>query len=465
MAQAPAEPLPWPGFCYEQDRFGFWDVANAIKQYDVAQLHAGWYTHYTVLEEPAHPGGLRFAQLVRISDDGPLADAACSRCPTWQELKAIVQANPGSLWLVGNEPDRQDYVTAARYAEIYHDFYSFLKAEDPTAQVAIGGVVQATPIRLLYLDMILDAYQATYSETMPIDVWNIHNYVLREELGGWGCSIPPGTEARQDLAIEYEINDHDLLDPHPFYPERIGWKAQVRLMRQWMRDRGYQDRPLIISEFGILMWEVLGYGYPRVRDFMLETFEWLTTATDPEIGYPADGNRLVQAWAWYSLAQSSFEGLPVASHLFDPQTRAITELGLDFGAYSAPLLTPFPGTVDLFPGTVRPSHGGVEEGGTLTATVSAEVHNGGADPAENVLVQFERDGLPAGHVTLPAITGGGSQWATVSWPGLAPGFYQVIVTIDPGAVIVECNQGNNQKSVRLGFVEHRIYLPLIWRDG
>jgi subtilase family serine protease len=107
----------------------------------------------------------------------------------------------------------------------------------------------------------------------------------------------------------------------------------------------------------------------------------------------------------------------------------------------------------------------VEEGGTLTATVSAEVHNGGADPAENVLVQFERDGLPAGQVALPAIAGGGSQWATVSWPGLAPGFYQVIVTIDPGAVIVECNQGNNQKSVRLGFVEHRIYLPLIWRDG
>jgi hypothetical protein len=469
VAQAPVEMPTWPGFCYEQDRFGFWDVAGAIELYDVAQLHAGWYSHYTVLEDPPRPGGLRFAQLVRISDDGPLADAACSRCPTWDEVRAIAQENPGSLWLIGNEPDRQDYIVAERYAQIYHDFYSFLKAEDASAQVAIGGVVQATPIRLQYLDMILDSYQATYSETMPIDVWNVHNYVLREKHfypgcpDCWGCDIPPGTDPA--LAIEYELNDHDLLDAHPTDPERIGWKAQLTLMREWMRDRGYQDRPLIISEFGILMSLYHGYDYPRVRNFMLETFEWLTTTTDPDIGYPADGNRLVQAWAWYSLAQSTFEWYPMETHLFDPQTRAITELGLDFGAYTAPLTTPFLGTIDLRPGAVHHSSTRLGGSATLTATVTAEIHNGGASPAENVLVRFERDGLPAGETILPTIAGGQSQWATALWPGLDPGFYEATITVDPGAQIGECNRGNNQRSARLGIVEHRIYLPLIWRSG
>jgi len=143
-AQSSGTPPPLPGVCSESDRFGVWHPRDGIETYDVGRLHLGWYTTFTVDANPSHPAGLNFVQLIRLSDDGPLPDAACSRCPTWNELRTIARLNPGSLWMVGNEPDRQDYLGAPRYAQLYHDLYTFLKAEDPTCQVAIGGVVQPT---------------------------------------------------------------------------------------------------------------------------------------------------------------------------------------------------------------------------------------------------------------------------------------------------------------------------------
>jgi hypothetical protein len=455
MGRAAGDMPPWPGFCYERDRFGFWDVAGRIDQYDVEQLHAGWYKHWKVVEDPPHPAGMRFVQLVRISDDGPFEDAACSACPTWDEVHTIAQLNPGSLWLIGNEPDRQDYVEADRYAELYHEFYTFLKAEDPVSQVGVGGVVQPTPIRLQYLDMILDAYQTQYTETMPVDVWNVHNYVLREGATGWGCGIPPGTDPH--LAIEYRIQDHDNMEY---------WTGHLISMRAWMRDRGYQDRPLIISEFGILMPWFYGYDYPRVRDFMLATFDWMRTTTDTLTGSPADDYRLVQAWAWYSLAQSTFEGFPVESHLFDPVTKSITSLGLEFGAYAAPLTTPFPGTIDLQPVGIRHTRP-VPEGGTLvTMTITADVYNGGATEATDVLVWFERDGAQAGEDTILSIAPGAVDTATVVWPDLTPGqIYQVTVTVEADEQTVECNPYNNDLTDLLLVPKHWVYLPRIFRHG
>ena len=76
------------------------------------------------------------ANLVRISEDGPMAGAACGGCPSWDQVRSMVQRDPGSLWFIGNEPDRQDYVSAGRYAELYHDFYTFLKTRIPPARWA-----------------------------------------------------------------------------------------------------------------------------------------------------------------------------------------------------------------------------------------------------------------------------------------------------------------------------------------
>jgi len=82
----------------------------------------------------------------------------------------------------GNEPECiwQGNSTPEQYADVYHQLYTFIKARNPTARVAIGGVVEPTPLRLEWLDRVLDHYQTTYGETIPVDVWNIHLHSLQE---------------------------------------------------------------------------------------------------------------------------------------------------------------------------------------------------------------------------------------------------------------------------------------------
>ena len=39
----------------------------------------------------------------------------------------------------------------------------------------------------------------------------------------------------------------------------------------------------------------------RVNTYMTGLFDYLNNAPNPALGYPADNNRLVQQWLWYSL--------------------------------------------------------------------------------------------------------------------------------------------------------------------
>jgi hypothetical protein len=301
-----------------------------------------------------------------------------------------------------------------------------------------------------------------YGGPMPIDVWNVHHYLLREA-DDWGGGLPPGTDP--SLAILYKIEEHDMLGSHRTELEKVGWKQHLVQTRQWMRDRGYQDRPLIITEYGILMPEIYGFDYKRVQDFMLGTFDWLTTATDPDIGYPADGNRLVQAWAWYSLNDPAFEGFTGWSHLFDPDTRSPTPLGLDFSAYTAPLTQPFPGAIDLLPMAVFHTDPEPVGTGLATMTVLASIHNGGATTAHNVLVRFERDGLAAGETTLANIAPGETETASVTWENLNRGSqHQVTVAVNPDGQIVECDPLNNRLSVPMLVTDIQTYLPMVLKN-
>jgi hypothetical protein len=238
-------------------------------------------------------------------------------------IQAAAAANPGSTWLIGNEPDViwQDNTTPERYAELYHELYHLLKDADPTCRVAIAGVSQPTPLRLAYLERALDAYQGRYGEPMPVDVWNVHGFVLREERNSWGVGIPPGFD--DDAGLLYEIEDHDDLDL---------FRGQVLAFRRWMADHGQRDRPLVLSEYGILMPPEYGYDEARVEAFMVATFDYFLTATDDRVGYPRDGNRLVQWWAWYSLADTTYP----TGNLFDPETKALTSLGSAFARYAPP---------------------------------------------------------------------------------------------------------------------------------
>ena len=149
-------------------------------------------------------------------------------------------------------------------------------------------------------------------------MWNVHNFILPEERGSWGVDIPPGIDAARGLT--YAIEDHDNLSY---------FKQQLIDFRRWMAQRGYRDKELLVSEYGILMYPDYGFDYPRVRDFMLGSFDVMLNATDAALGLPADGDRLVQRWYWYSLADTTYP----TGNLADVSSGELTPLGRDFKAY------------------------------------------------------------------------------------------------------------------------------------
>lgn len=299
-----------------RDRIGVGFPIGRINDYDWGDGLPGWWLSWRVDREAPALSNSRFVQMVRVYQDHFRPDLTT--------IQRTAQAHPGALWLIGNEPDVawQDNATPEQYAAVYNTLYGTIKKVDPTALIAIGGVSQPTPLRMAYLDRILAAYRTRFGAAMPVDVWNVHAFILREERNSWGVGIPPGmTEGTGRL---YEIADHD--NPTLF-------RQQITDFRRWMAERGFRNAPLIVSEYGILMPESYGFPADRVAEFLVDTFDFFLTASDPEIGYPADENRLVQAFCWYSTADTVYP----TSNLFDPETKTITPVGEVFRAYVSSL--------------------------------------------------------------------------------------------------------------------------------
>ncbi len=368
--------VPLPPYASEADRIGInvvTDYGKSVYDYDTDYFGAGWFLDYHAAPrtsvsssasvskesstETVAPAIANHYQLLLpyVSDnsDAPLFDnrmayahvlRASELDGNWEAfLTKVVKLYPGALWIVGNEPDRdlQDGMTPQAYATLYHSIYAFIKQLDATSQIAIAGVVQPTPLRRLYLDAVLDSYQQQFGAKMPIDAWTVHGFILRESSTGvpeedWGAGIPPGMEAYKDVGIKYDVPDHGDFEE---------FKKNLIEFRQWMADRGYRQSPLLLTEYGILFDPTYDapngqtYDETFVSGFMLDSFEFMRTATDANTGFSADGNRLVQAWSWFSLnsyvysypdRQDGFNG-----NFVDHDTGEIQQLGHDFANYTA----------------------------------------------------------------------------------------------------------------------------------
>jgi Glycosyl hydrolase catalytic core len=295
-----------------RQRFGVGVALPNLAPRNLSAIGAGWYLDWNTHAKPYGPANLEFVQMVRLKNQ--------RISPDLTTIAAIARQQPGSLWLIGNEPDVpvQDNVTPPKYAAAYQAIYTALKAADPTSRVAIGGITQPTPLRLQYLDLVLAAYRDQFGQAMPIDVWNVHNFILQEKRGDWGVDIPPGLSV--DAGTLYTIDDHDNL---------LIFRQQIIDFRRWMADRGYRNSELIVSEYGVLMPPDYGFSEERVRNFMLATFDFFMTATDTSIGLPSDGQRLVQRWCWYSLSDTEYP----TGNLIDNVSGQMTALGQAYAAY------------------------------------------------------------------------------------------------------------------------------------
>lgn len=394
-----------------QPRFGFnvaRDGGRHIDDYTTTSLKAHWYLDYFTQAAPSKPDGMTYAQMIRP----PMLKQATFTAT----VESVLANNPGALWILGNEPDRdkQDGLTAEAYATFYHEVYTFLKERDPSAHVAIAGIVQPTPIRLRYLDRVLAEYQNRYGMAMPIDVWTIHAFILRENYE-WGAWLPPGLEAYADEGMLYGVEDHDRLDI---------FKANLVTFRQWMADRGYRDKPLIVTEYGILISVHYDFTHPRVRTFMQGTFDFFLSATDEATGDPADSNRLVQAWSWFSLNYPPYDpetDFGSNGNLLEPDTGALLPLGKDFGDYIAKLPSPDKVTLTFTKLQLAPSSVVIAPAATITQTMTltATLANTGNSTACNIKVTLwvrDANGALTRHTSQPiASLAVATQTITFTW--------------------------------------------------
>lgn len=433
-------------------RFGV-GAPQDISPFPVQDLRLSWYLDWVANTNSTPPTGMEYMPMVHITQTGL---DTYTYTPNEAELITKAVNHPGLVWLIGNEPDRrhwQDDVEPHVYARAYHDVYHILKTADPHAQIAAGGIVQPTPVRLLYLDMVLDTYYQLYGTSMPVDIWNIHAFILRERSceyypeDCWGAEIPPGIDWPEGEL--YEIQDNDNLDI---------FKQFIQDFRSWMASRGYQDRPLIITEFGVQMPQAYGFTAERVNAYMNATFDYLRTATGTT-GYPADDYRLVQRWAWYSLTDSSLN-----SWLFDSPTER-TAYGDNWAAY----VTPIVDYVNLRPMMLwtQPStpYSTVEP---ITLTLGATiVNNGNVLFPSSTVVRFytgtpfigQQIGADQMVTSLPGCAA--TTTVSVTMPNVSPGNHPVYVVVDPDDVVIESNTEDNVLIGQILVATDRLFIPLL----
>jgi len=459
----------------------FWDCrfgATVFPSYwsgiDVAPFHLGTYLDFGTANYPPGPTALEYWQMVRVRQNksgGQYLDGYTIN-PDWGTLGQRVEANPGALWIVGNEPDReyiQDDTYPEVYAQAYHDVYFFIKNTDSTSRVAVAGLVGFTPGREQYMDIVWDTYVQEYGSPMPVDVWTIHPYVLWES-GGAGAHVALGTDPA--IAIPYSSNCADPASIcHAEHDDLNLFGQQIVRMRQWMLRHGQQDKPLLVTEWGMLLpyrWEDGSLFYDengetfnpvRVSRFLTGTLEYFRHTTDSEIGYPMDGYHLVQQWSWYALGVSGVEA--AAGNLVEPETPyTTTYVGQVWQEY-VDAITP---TVNL---SVK-ARWTVILHPTSSATLTAEIYNNGnVSTGSAVTVTFYSDsGLitPIMTRTLPALSGcvWGGRTVTATWDNVGDvGVHPFwVAVVGPEESFLEDNVAQGAVLV----ASSQVFLPIITRD-
>lgn len=228
-------------------RFGVCAVWTPNLQAQLDALGDVWYCdyHYRTPSAVGHPRLF----MVRW---GPFDD----------DLAAVLRANPGAWWAVGNEPNdpHQDNRTPAEYVRFYHSFYRWAKRKDPRCQILPAGLANAD---WRWAREFREEYRRQYGRYPRVDGWNIHNY---------------------------------LLDPHIDPYDVAEFKRRILAFRHWMAEIGDADKPLFLTEFGVLY----GAGCcerpvdppEKAVAFMREAVTWLAE-TDH-----------VQHWAWFILNEA-----------------------------------------------------------------------------------------------------------------------------------------------------------------
>jgi hypothetical protein len=316
-------------------------IAQSISEYNVAPLKFGWYLDWWFNASPDMPADttLEYVQLIRVGDR--YWDEL-----DWDAVRNAATLNTSALWLIGNEPEcpNQADLTPGEYADRFWEAYMAIKGQDPTARIAIGGIVEPTPLREQWLEEMLAYSEAQYGPLPPDVWWHIHIQILSEGAEGnpnAGAGLPTGIIGEHPPRT-YSLQD--CVDVNIL-------KGMVWDFREWMADNEQRNRPLVISEMGVLQPSIYlidpvqhpdeaerkHLGDLAIEDFMIEAFDWLLTEADAGVGYPDDEDHLVQRWLWYSMNGSFWDETSnprgFNGAFYDYETKALTRFGHRFVGY------------------------------------------------------------------------------------------------------------------------------------
>ena len=508
--------IGFPGCRYGVTYGGTVDESSQLEWLD--DLGAGWFLSFGTDPGGEVPNGSEFAPIIWVQQqrvDGEyLPTFTISPRLTEAGLGTLIDDRPGALWIVGSEVDRGPQPGSLEpkgtfpeiYAQAYHQAYHFIKDRDPTALVAISGLVEVTPGRLSYLDLVWNSYLDRYHVPMPVDIWNMHIYILPEvnSLGQANgiASVAMGTDPAIGKKGSYDpdgsgpLSNRDTCDFEEVYcvaehDEVTLFAKQVEDMRRWMADHGQQTKPLILSEFSLIYpneqdggscWVQDEFGkcftQDRVLEFMDNTLTYLNTARNESFGFALDDNRLVQQWLWFSIANTPSVGNISDLVVYDNQSGSLTGLTPVGERYLAWTQSEqlFP---NLIPDGVNSSIAFTNNpGGAAVATLKVNVGNNGninvsvpfsvtfyAD--SNLTQVIDTTSVPMAGTDSPGFPVPGCARRTIMaqaiWGDLSPGLHQYWVVIDSGSQIAESDEYDNVIS---GFViinPQQIFLPIMRR--
>lgn len=476
---------------------------------------AGWYLSFNTNVVSA-PNNAEFVPVITVKQEKTeegvyLPTYKIKPRLTDNGLGAVIDLRPGALWIVGNEVDRgpdpgQIYVNQGDtfpdvYARAYHDVYTFIKNRDPLAQVANSALVQVTPGRIQYLDIVWNTYLQVFGVPMPVDVWNMHLYIL-PEVNPAGepnniANIALGTDPARGISESYDPNGDPFTPPdhkdtcpldevycYAEHDDMAVFVEQIVAMRTWMRDHGQQNKPLILSEFSILYpyivdpdgtcWITDEYGncftWDRVINFLNNAFSNLESMADPNLGYPLDNDRLIQQWLWFSV---NHQGVGDVSNLIAGDPPVMTEVGQAYQAFVANQ----PTSINLLADSVAsPVLFTPTPTGTVSANLSVSIrNNGNVSPGSSFQVTFFEDeerSIPIGSATVQApgpnnygMTGCARReiLSGVIWDDLDTGAYRYWVEIDSEGGIEESEEGDNVSSGIVIVNPQQVFTPITAR--
>jgi hypothetical protein len=414
-------------------------------------------------------------------------------------LRYWLELRPGLTWTIGNEVDRgpdesqgcespQGDMQPEVYAQALHDTIEYIREYDPTAKTAVAGLVEVTPMRLQYLDLVWEAHIDLYGNPPDIDVFTFHIYILPEaDVNGEENNIAAFANGTNPALAIRESGGNPAVcgDPNVYcwaeHDNMAVFAEQVIAMRSWMKSRGLQQKPLILSEYSILYPYELDpngcflqdeYGNcftpTRVQNFMANSFNYLESATDPNLGYALDGNRLVQQWVWFSI---STDGAGAVSNLYEQEDGNLTNirpLGQQFMNH----VQNTPTYVNLI--TERAAFRSASTDQTGTADVDIWItfrNNGNTHISDPINVSFYANagltnliGTAVVDPQQPVV--GCAQVAykaTVTWNDVSPGLHRYWAKVDSQNAINESNENDNIISGAVYIDLPLLYLPTTHR--